>query len=81
MKQAEIKTIWVKSGIFGLTLGSRIRKSVTSSLFSCAILVKKTPDAIWYKKKSRIRETMNLSTDADHRTDIFLGGGWKKKKN
>ena len=26
-------------------------------------------------KKSRIRETMNLSTDADHRTDIYLGGG------
>ena len=27
------------------------------------------------KKKSRIRETMNLSTDADHRTDIFFWGG------
>ena len=27
-------------------------------------------------KKSRLRETLNLSTDADHRTDIFLGWGW-----
>ena len=27
-------------------------------------------------EKSRIRETMNLSTDADHRTNIFFGGGW-----
>ena len=24
------------------------------------------------KKKSRIRETLNLSTDANHRTDNFL---------
>ena len=31
-------------------------------------------------KKSRIRETMNLSTDADHRTDIFFGGDGKKKQ-
>ena len=36
--------------------------------------------------KSRIRETLNLSTDADHRTNIyiyiyfFLGGGVKKRK-
>ena len=29
------------------------------------------------KKKCRIRETLNLSTDADHRNNIFfLGGGW-----
>ena len=34
------------------------------------------------KEKSRIRETMNLSTDADHRTDIFFwGGDGKKNKN
>ena len=26
-------------------------------------------------KKSRIRETLNLSTDADHRTDTFFWGG------
>ena len=34
-------------------------------------------------KKSRIRETLNLSTNADHKTDIyfFLGGGWSKIKN
>ena len=31
-------------------------------------------------KKSRIRETLNLSTDADHRTNIFFGGGWSKLK-
>ena len=33
----------------------------------------------YYKKKSRIRETLNLSTDADHRI-YFLRGGKKKKK-
>ena len=33
-----------------------------------------------YEEKSRIRETLNLSTDADHRTNIFLGGDDKKKK-
>ena len=32
-------------------------------------------------KKSRIRETLNLSTDADHRTNNFFGGGDCKKKN
>ena len=31
-------------------------------------------------EKSRIRETLNLSTDADHRTDIFWGGGMVKKE-
>ena len=31
-------------------------------------------------QKSRIRETMNLSTDADHRTNIFFWGGMVKKK-
>ena len=32
-------------------------------------------------EKSRIQETMNLSTDADHRTDtFFLGRGMVKKK-
>ena len=31
-------------------------------------------------QKSRIRETLNLSTDADHRTNIFFGGGDGKKK-
>ena len=31
------------------------------------------------QQKSRIRETLNLSTDADHRTDIFFGGGMVKK--
>ena len=30
-------------------------------------------------KKSRIRETPNLSTDADHRTDIFFWGGDGRK--
>ena len=30
-------------------------------------------------KKSRIRETLNLSTDADHRTNIFFLGGMVKK--
>ena len=31
-------------------------------------------------KKSRIQETLNLSTDADHRTNnFFLGGDGKKK--
>ena len=35
-----------------------------------------------HQKKSRIRETLNLSTDADHRTDIFLlGGDGKKEKS
>ena len=32
-----------------------------------------------YEKKSRIRETLNLSTDADHRTNIFFVGDGKKK--
>ena len=31
-------------------------------------------------EKSRIRETLNLLTDADRRTDIFLEGGDGKKK-
>ena len=31
-------------------------------------------------KKSRIRETLNLSTDADHRTDNFFWGGNGRKK-
>ena len=38
---------------------------------------------LFQQKKSRIRETLNLSTDADHRTDIFFWGGdckTKKKK-
>ena len=33
------------------------------------------------EEKFRIRETMNLSTDVDHRTDIFFGGGHGQKKN
>ena len=33
-----------------------------------------------FLEKSRIRETLNLSTDADHRTNIFLGGGMITKK-
>ena len=34
-----------------------------------------------YCKKSRIRETLNLLTDADHRTNIFFWGGeWSKKE-
>ena len=32
------------------------------------------------RKKYRIRETMNLSTDADHRTNIFFGRGVVKKE-
>ena len=35
---------------------------------------------IFEEEKSRIRETMNLSTDADHRTDILFGGDGKKEK-
>ena len=31
-------------------------------------------------QKSRIRETLNLSTDADHRTDNLFGDGDCKKK-
>ena len=31
-------------------------------------------------KKYRIRETLNLSTDADHRTNIFFWGGMVKIK-
>ena len=31
-------------------------------------------------EKSRIRETLNLSTDADHRTNIFFGGGMVKEE-
>ena len=34
------------------------------------------------RKQSRIRETLNLSTDADHRTDsFFLGGDGEEEKN
>ena len=32
----------------------------------------------FYTKKSRIRETPNLSTDADSSTDIFVSAGVKK---
>ena len=32
------------------------------------------------QKKSRIRKTLNLSTNADHRTDIFLGAGMVQKR-
>ena len=50
-------------------------KSVTiiSGLFF-AIVVEDYLHNIW--EKSRIRETLTLSTDADHRTDNFFWGGW-----
>ena len=35
---------------------------------------------LYLNKKSCIRETLNLSTDADHRTDIFFWGGGMVKK-
>ena len=53
------------------------------------MLIKNTINIIKnLNKKSCIRETLNLSTDADHRTNIFLflifffffGGGGEKKK-
>ena len=44
-------------------------------IWSCDLWANERP-----QKKSRIRETLNLSTDADHRTHIFFGGGMVKKK-
>ena len=38
----------------------------------CQILIEYITDFKVYNKKSRIRETKNLSTDADSRTDTIL---------
>ena len=44
--------------------------------FKKYIFIKMYPSTGLCPKKSRIRETLNLSTNADHRTRCLRGGGW-----
>ena len=50
--------------------------STAANALYCTLVISGEID----QKKSRIRETLNLSTDADHRTDILFWGGDGKKK-
>ena len=67
-----LKKFWFLSKYYQLTFLYWISDPVTSKIH----LVNPKQQV----KKSRIRETLNISTDADHRTDIFLGGMVKKKE-
>ena len=51
-----------------------------STVYKYELMLKQCRNAQYNKKKSRIRETLILSTDADHRTRRFRGGRGVFKK-
>ena len=70
----------MNAGIHAAKLNIWCRQIVASIVYSINHYIQSVWSSWNYhnkSKKSRIRETLNLLTDADHRTNIFLGGkGW-----
>ena len=67
---SEFNKMGIEAQKAGLEIGMHVKASSTlnSITFGCVFFI----IILFNKKKSRIRETLNLSTDADHRTYFFL---------